>query len=1445
MFSRPSIPSLALSIAIVALVFFFIQKNNENPSLPKTNPIARVEYELLRTKSPLSGVVPTNIRQRELAFARTLPTREEINAKRRYRGKSPATLNWKSRGPYNVGGRTRALAIDVSNESTVLAGGASGGMWRSTDEGNTWTLTTRLEDIQSVTSIAQDTRVGEQSTWYYGTGEYDGASAGTWWGKNPYKGDGLFKSTDGGVSWSILPSTSTASYHIWNNDFNHVHRLKVSPTNGYLYAATAREGKLKLSKDGGSTWTDVLKATDIDPSYVDVDISSDGTVYAIVGGDWSNGNKSNKSGIFRSTDDGSTWTDITPGSFPSNFQRVLLDISESNNKVAYFFVEKSYFPPNAWYLWKYTYVSGDGSGSGGNWVDLTSNIPVQNKYTSSQRGYNMLLAVKPDNENHVILGGTNLFFSNDGFTSTSYKHIGGYPSLTGWGNYPNHHADQHSAVFLPSDPKVVISGHDGGLSRTEDITANQVNWQNIDRGYVTSQFYHLAIDRSGSRPDFVVGGLQDNSTWMVNSENSNADWTDIGSGDGSYSAVGNNGLAIVSSAQSGWTWFHDYENNNLWNRLQIGGASGNNDEAFINPLAMDPSNYKILYVLGGNTIWRNNDITVGESEYENLTNTNKGSQIANFGVSTTNPSNLLYYATSAGGVYKLADANTSTASPVDISPASLSGGWVSSLGVNPENGNEVIMTVSNYEVISIWYTSDGGTSWENISGNLEENDDGSGNGPSVRWGLILPYNSSKNYLVATSVGVYSTDTLDGTNTVWALEGGNAIGNVVVDALDGRTSDGFVVAATHGRGVFSASFANPGADVTPPIVQTLSPADNAVGVGSSDDLIITMDENLSAGTGSITIYNSDESVFEQIDVAGSKVTFSDETITINPDGTFSSPGSYYVNIAASVVQDVSGNAYSGFVDKTTWNFSTVDAVAPQVATLVPADDGTDIALDVSLVMTLDENISIGSGNIVIYKPDDTAFETIPISDSKITILNDKVTIDPSSDLAKNTSYYIQVDGTALQDVSNNAYAGIQDKTSWNFTTVDPPAEPNTSPVLAAVGDQSIDEDKTFETTLSATDAEDDPITFSATSTNTEVSISISASTLTLTPKSGWNGEAHITASASDGNLTDSKSFKLTVNGVNDPPVIVNPIDKTIDEDDSTSIRLFATDPEGDPITFTTATDTSSVRLFLSNDTLLIKPVDNWNGIAEISVNATDGSLNDFETFSLTVTSINDLPTDFDLYSPSTEALVIINDNTYSDSLIFSWGESYDADGDTLTYEWVGTEGLAQIQIPESKSPGLTIAYADLYNMIDQSQLSHWSEASEISGTWTIVAKDTEANIQAVNGPFTMTIRENVLELDGRDLLPDIFALHENFPNPFNPVTNISYDLPENSLVRLTVFDITGRQIRHLIKSEEQSPGFRTVLWDATDNYGQPVSGGVYFYQLHAGEFIETRKMLLIK
>ena len=276
--------------------------------------------------------------------------------------------------------------------------------------------------------------------------------------------------------------------------------------------------------------------------------------------------------------------------------------------------------------------------------------------------------------------------------------------------------------------------------------------------------------------------------------------------------------------------------------------------------------------------------------------------------------------------------------------------------------------------------------------------------------------------------------------MWGLEGANSIGNVVVDALVGRASDGLVVAGTHGRGVFSANYGG-SSDVTAPAVDNLSPIDEGTGVGANDNLVITMDENISTGTGNITIYNSDESVFEQIDVTGSKATVSGMVLTIDPDGTFLSPGSYYVEIDASAIQDIIGNTYAGIQDKTSWNFATVDAVAPTVATLIPADDAPDVAVNVSLVMTLDENVSSGSGDIVIYNPDDTVFETIPIADAKVTIANDQVTVDPSSDLAENTAYYVQVAATALKDGSNNAYAGIQDKTTWNFTTIDPPQIPN--------------------------------------------------------------------------------------------------------------------------------------------------------------------------------------------------------------------------------------------------------------------------------------------------------------------------------------------------------------------------------------------------------------------
>ena len=95
-----------------------------------------------------------------------------------------------------------------------------------------------------------------------------------------------------------------------------------------------------------------------------------------------------------------------------------------------------------------------------------------------------------------------------------------------------------------------------------------------------------------------------------------------------------------------------------------------------------------------------------------------------------------------------------------------------------------------------------------------------------------------------------------------------------------------------------------------------------------------------------------------------------------------------------------------------------------------------------------------------------------------------------------------------------------------------------------------------------------------------------------------------------------------------------------------------------------------------------------------------------------------------------------------------------------------------------------------------------------------------------------------------VIPEIFTLHQNFPNPFNPITTLSYDLPKDSDVRLAIFDMLGNEVATLVSTSQQA-GFKSVQWDATDSMGRPVSAGVYLYQIQAGEFVQTKKMVLLK
>ncbi len=325
------------AVSVFLLVSFFhtqgqgpkLQMQEDESSMgTKEDPEARLRYEWMMLRDPVTGEIPRNIRQREMEYAHTLPTREQMSAANKTGNIQSAT--WASRGPWNVGGRTRALGIDVSNANTILAGGVSGGMWRSLNGGTSWARTTVAGVLPSATCLAQDTRTGQTSTWYYGTGEYLGNSAAAIGA--PFSGDGIYKSVDGGATWVILPATATGKPHVFDNFFDYVWNLAVNPTNGHVYAATY--GGIQRSTDGGTTWAFVLGGATTYSPLTDVQIDGAGVIYATGSKDGAIG------GIWKSTTGATgSWTNISPTDLPNSTRRIAIAIAPSSNNTIYFIAE--------------------------------------------------------------------------------------------------------------------------------------------------------------------------------------------------------------------------------------------------------------------------------------------------------------------------------------------------------------------------------------------------------------------------------------------------------------------------------------------------------------------------------------------------------------------------------------------------------------------------------------------------------------------------------------------------------------------------------------------------------------------------------------------------------------------------------------------------------------------------------------------------------------------------------------------------------------------------------------------------------------------------------------------------------------------------------------------------------------------------------------------------
>ena len=764
----------------------------------------RYEYREKRLRDPKTGKVPFGIEEKSLEYVkRNIPGGSPFSGGGLFSttfAPGDQTSPWVQRGPYNVGGRTRALAFDSRDEDILLAGGVSGGMWRSTDQGANWTRVTALTDHPSVTDIEQDPT--NPDVWYYSTGERFGNSASG--GGAFFIGDGIFKSTDNGVTWAQLPSTRGTQVQFVDNPLELTMELAINPTNGDVYAGTVN-GILR-SQDGGATWVEVLAGDFLTLGHIE--ISSTGVLYAGIGN--TADAAAGEAGIWRSlTGDAGDWVNISDGvaDFPTNFGRVVFGLAPSNENVMYVYTDATTA------ILRYTYLSGDGSGAGGDWEDRTNLPPFGGSVggLNSQGGYNMYIRVHPMDQDMVFLGATNIYRSTDGFSTTgNITWVGGYSPANNVSIYPNQHPDNHRLIFLDSDPNIALTGSDGGVSITDDITSNNagfqpVVWRSLNNGYYTTQPYAISLGPTTQ----LMAGFQDNSTWFTATNSATDNWTDVFSGDGAYNQFNDDGTVRYVSSQGGNMFRQTYTDANDNTPNSTTGVAPDNGSQFITPFERDPSDDRIMYFAGATGLFRTLDATTaaGATGWSNI---NSLTDITAIGVSTL-PRNIVYVGNGSGTIIRIDDATSATPVSTDVT-AGLPAGNISGIEVDPYDAMHVMTVLSNYVIPSVFESWDGGATWTDISGNLEENPDGTGNGPSVQWIELVGYRDV--YLVGTSTGVYFTKSINGAATSWTWI--PEIGNVPSPQLRSRNTDGLVAVATHGNGIFSANF-----ELSPPPADDLS------------------------------------------------------------------------------------------------------------------------------------------------------------------------------------------------------------------------------------------------------------------------------------------------------------------------------------------------------------------------------------------------------------------------------------------------------------------------------------------------------------------------------------------------------------------------------------------------------------------------------------------------
>ncbi|MGN6789701.1 MAG: VPS10 domain-containing protein [Rhodanobacteraceae bacterium] len=425
----------------------------------------------------------------------------------RYDSGAISGLGARNIGSAAMSGRVSAVAAEreKNGKVTIYVGAASGGVWKSTDNGTTFRPVFDKQPVQSIGAIAIDPN--HHDTVWVGTGE-------SWMRNSVSVGNGVYKTTDGGETWQYMGLTQS----------EHVSKIAVDPRDGNtvyacvpgkLWSDSPDRGLYKTT-DGGHSWSLVLKGGNLSTgcSGLSLDPKDPNVLFAAMwdfrrkGWTFRSGGPSptakSASGLFRSADGGKTWTEVTPAAnkgFPEKpYGRIAVTIAPSNPKIVYAFVES---PHSALFR-------SDDSGKTWSRRDNSQNMVWRPFYFAN-------LIVDPTNPDRLFKPDLTLIQSTDG--GRTFSQVGG-----------GAHGDFHDLWIDPTDPKYVIAGDDGGLWYSHD---GGNKWWKADNLPI-SQFYHVSVDNDD--PYHVYGGLQDNSDWVGDSEYpggiTNSRWENMFGGDG-------------------------------------------------------------------------------------------------------------------------------------------------------------------------------------------------------------------------------------------------------------------------------------------------------------------------------------------------------------------------------------------------------------------------------------------------------------------------------------------------------------------------------------------------------------------------------------------------------------------------------------------------------------------------------------------------------------------------------------------------------------------------------------------------------------------------------------------------------------------------------------------------------------------------------------------------